>query len=389
MTPDPETWDSLPRRLSVTTASWLVDAVAPGARPGTWSVGSAPPSDLVGAARIHGVEGWVGRRADQTGIHVPDAAGAVHGAIARHQRALLDLARVEEALTASSVPFLVVKGPAVARWYAEPGLRSYVDLDVLVAPRTLGAALAALEAAGFVVAQNNWAHLQSMEEHEVTLRSSSGGAVDLHWSLGAPPLSRDRSPAFERLLARSVRLSMGATVCRGLGDVDAICHLAVHAAAAGGHRLVWLADLRAALEATQPQPEALWAAARQWAAQAAVAVMLGRTRAALGVPVPGAAGEPVRSWVGLDRLVSRLSPPERVGVGRSASRLVARSSRADSTSSVAALTGKLLLAARHGGDGPIDPAVLRRLAASRVAEDPATQLSERRAFLRWVTTARP
>ncbi len=62
---------------------------------------------------------------------------AVHAALGRHQRALADLGCAHTALTSADVPFLVVKGPAVARWYAEPSLRSYVDLDLVVAPADL------------------------------------------------------------------------------------------------------------------------------------------------------------------------------------------------------------------------------------------------------------
>ena len=102
-----------------------------------------------------------------------------------------------------------------------------------------------MEGAGFAVLHRNWAHVQSMREHEVALRSPTGGVVDLHWSLGPAPLSSDRSPGFGLLMGRSVDVPVGESTCRALGDVDALCHVAVHAAAAGGHRLVWLADLRA------------------------------------------------------------------------------------------------------------------------------------------------
>ena len=43
-----------------------------------------------------------------------------------------ELAQVLEALTAAAVPALVVKGAAAALFYADPALRTYADLDILV-----------------------------------------------------------------------------------------------------------------------------------------------------------------------------------------------------------------------------------------------------------------
>lgn len=347
---DGDSWAVLPRRLDRRTAAWLVDAVAPGSRPGTWLPGEGAPHGLVTAAQIHGVEGWVRQRAADAAVVVDGIDNAVHAALGRHQRALADLAVVQQALDGSRVPFLVVKGPAVTPWYAEPGLRSYVDLDVVVAPRDLATTLAALEARGFDLLDANWPLLRRLDVHELNFRTPSGGALDLHWSLGPSPMSIDRSPAFDVLLDRSVELTVGGAGVRGLGATDAIVHLAVHAAASGGHRLSWLTDLRAALVATRPEPGELGSVARQWGAVPALDLMLRRLRWTLG-DEGGRRHEqdPWRPWSIVATASNALSPPERSGVGPSVARLVARACRETTASSFGSLGTKAASRVLRGG----------------------------------------
>jgi hypothetical protein len=48
----------------------------------------------------------------------------------------------------AGAPHLLVQGPAVARCYADPGIRSSVDLDLVVSPAALEQVLEALERYG-------------------------------------------------------------------------------------------------------------------------------------------------------------------------------------------------------------------------------------------------
>lgn len=375
-TTDGDSWATLPRRLDRRTAAWLVDAVAPGSRSGSWLPGQGVPQDLVTAAQIHGVEGWVRRRALAANLELDGVDAAVHAALGRHQRALADLAQAHAALTSAELTFLVVKGPAVTRWYAEPSLRSYVDLDVVVAPGDLGAALDALEGAGFTLLDANWPFLLASDVHELVLRTPSGGALDLHWSLGPSPMSIDRSPPFGVLRDRSVEFDAGPVVVRGLGDADAVVHLAVHAAASGGHRLVWLTDLRAALTATAPDAATVWRAGDEWGARPALDLMLRRLGRVTGDGRSQAYEHGSwQPWSFVDRAATWVSPPERTATGGSLSRMVARSSRESSGASAAALGRKVLSRTAHalarspGADGDLSPAQ---------RADPMTPTSARR-----------
>jgi hypothetical protein len=73
---------NLPRRVEPCAASWLVDAVAPGARKDLWESGEPVPAGVVEAALVHGVEGMVARRAAETGHEVPGLLPFVTDAIA-------------------------------------------------------------------------------------------------------------------------------------------------------------------------------------------------------------------------------------------------------------------------------------------------------------------
>lgn len=382
-----QSWRDLPARLDPQVADWLVDAVAPGRRPGAW-LDDDPPDGLLVGAQLHGVEGWVRRRAAQAGVVVPGLDAAVHATLGRHQRAVADLAAAHAALLDGGVPHLVVKGPAVARWYDEPSLRSSVDIDVVVAPARLEAALESLERGGFELLDANWPLLRRADVHELTLRSASGGAVDLHWSLGPSPMAIDHSPPVEVLVSRAVPLEVGHVRTAALGDLDALVHLAVHAAASGGHRLLWLADLRAGIAATAPDRTAWREVAGEWGALPAVELMVGRVARVLGEPEVGEAlaGSSAGTWARLDRLATRLSAPERVGTGAGLARLVARSSRRTARGSASALAGKSLrrFTVRSGDTSP-DTLADRTSPAS--ARHPVGGEQGRRDFLSWVRTA--
>lgn len=329
-------------RLSAGTGDWLVDALAPGRRPGTWGEGAEPPPDLLEGALAHGVEGWVRLRAIRAGVALPGVDAAVHAALGRHQRALADLARAHAVLTPGGIDYLVVKGPALlARLYDDPTLRSYVDLDLVVRPQEVHATVMLLESAGFDLGVPDWRVMLAQDVHELSLRSPSGGLVDLHWSLGPAPWRTDTSPPLDVLLARSATWCAGDIAVKGLGAADLAVHVAVHAAADGGRRLLWLCDLRAALGRLHCAPEELAATAAEWGMAPAVGLQLHRLRRTLGVDLPPelqlTGG---RLWSVVGDLVDRAAPLERAVPGPSLARLVARSSRSGGWPSIAALAGK-------------------------------------------------
>lgn len=300
---------------------------------------------------MHGVEGWVRRRAQDAGIAVPGVEDAVRRAAARHMRAVGDLRLVHACLGSAGLPFVVVKGPVlVERLYASPDLRSYVDLDLLVRPTDLGAAVSALEAGGCILLDANWPLLQRAGVHELRLLGPTGGAIDLHWSLGKGPGTVDLSPSVDTLLHRAVAWRLGDVSLLTLDWADTVVHLAVHAAASGGHRLLWCADLRAALtDGPADAGPSLAPRAEQWRAGPQLHLMLARTRASLGTDIPAELMDTPglqRSWRTLTTVVDRAFPVERQADGRGLGRLVARSASTTSWSSWKFLGTKAVAAVR-------------------------------------------
>jgi hypothetical protein len=314
----------------------------------------------------HGVVGWVLGAAVRAGVDTPQLRRSAASAMARHLRAVGDLEVCRAALDGAGIAFLVAKGPALnAVVHRDAALRSYVDLDLAVDRPVFPDALAALESAGLVLLDRNWTLLRAGEAQELRLRTASGGVVDLHSSLGRGPAGADPSPSVLTLVERGRPFDGPGGPVRTLAPADTVVHLAVHAADAGGHRLVWVADLRAALlragEAGLGARE-LDRTAQEWGAGPALSLMTRRVTRVLGDEVPrevtGAwSGAPRRSersatWSALAGLDARLSPLSSGGSG-TLPRLLARSARPTPRQSARAALGKGAAWARSGARRPV------------------------------------
>ena len=295
----------------------------------------------------HGVERWVWARSRAEGVQLPGMDAAVRSAIALHQRALADLALVSRAFATDDIEFLVVKGPAlVEQFYPGPGWRSYVDLDIVVRPQSVPGALSALEAQGATLLSANWPLLTRLAVVELSVGTPSGGVIDLHWSL-APSRGRvGARPGTDTLFRRSTTITMGEQRVRTLDWADTVVHLAPHAADSGADRLVWCADLRAALAVASPDAVAILPGrAAEWGAAPALHLMLTQAAKTLRfVPPTGlaAALDPGGPWSLLVAGVLRTAPVSPSPGDPGVARIVARSARQDGMSSLAALAGKSL-----------------------------------------------
>ena len=289
-----------------------------------------PADALARAADFHGVAGFARLALDGP---TPELTALVHAAQARHLRAMDDLRLVVGALGDAGVEVLVVKGPAlVATCYAGPPLRSYVDLDIAVQPTDVGRAVEALEDAGCTLLDANWPLLTELDVKEVLLRGHSGGAIDLHWGLGR---NVGTAVPVDVLLSRAVELEASTDVVyRTLAPWDHVAEVAVHAALSGGHRLVWLTDLRGAVDhARRTAPNgSLEMVATEWRARPAVDLMVRRAHRIIGMPAPSGRHGAGRGgpWSVLARLADAMAPPPLVGEGHAVSRFVARSCSGDS-----------------------------------------------------------
>jgi hypothetical protein len=368
--------------------AWLVEAVRQVSNHGEVARRLSPPSpvtseELAAAAEFHGVQGFALAAADDPS---PALRRVVHAAQSRHLRAMENLAVATAALGSQGVEFVVTKGPAlVATSYSGPAMRAYVDLDLLVRPSGARTAVRALEAAGCRLLDVNWPVLVANETRELRLAGPAGGAIDLHWSLD-PGVEPSAASAAE-VLRRSVQVG-GDPRIRIPGPADLAVHVAVHAADSGGHRLLWLADLRGAVAHALAEVSMgdILEVARQWDAVPATALMARRTCDVLGAePVCGlsAAIRP-GPWTALLALSELVAPPLLAGESGSLSRLVARSCRRTPSASLLAAGRKGWTWATSGRHLPPGAQVMNDPTDPRSPMHPAVGDYGPEAFFAWV-----
>jgi hypothetical protein len=339
-------------RLGRDVVDWLVAALDPMPRRPVLGV----PTGLAAAAVAHGVPVWAARHADRLALDVPDLRAAAHASTARHLRAGTDLRTCAAALDAAGVDFLAVKGAAVVRTcHGGDPVRSYVDVDLAVRPSDLRHAVSALRDSGCTLVDANWPLLRADRVRELRLLGPAGAPVDLHWSLGYEPGPHDLGPSVDTLLARSRRVDAGGADVRTLDGADTLVHLALHAAHSGGNRLVWLADLRGALDAL-PAGAPLGQRVEEWRAAPGLRLMLARLARVLGHGHP-----PPYGWTGsasaaawdLLRLgIDGVWPPERRPDGRSPGRLLARAAAPSPSASLGRVLAHAARGVRPPGNGP-------------------------------------
>lgn len=314
------------------------------------ALGGVNFAELSAAAAFHRVVAYVLER-------LRDASSVAHADLGRmeqlyqvqvrdHLRALHDLTRVGKALDRAGVPWLVIKGPVLARLYPRPDFRSYSDIDLIVPGAYLRDALVLLDDGVNTMIDRNWVRLRHTAAGEVHLRLAHGTTADLHWHLiNRAKLRRtfpiDMSSLFQR--ARSVQL--GACPARTLGRADTLVHLGLHGCLSGGNRLVWLKDIEQCLAQEPPEWDEVVSRAREWGADLALAAMLARVRRVLSVEVPvwvGRSLSPNGGWRALVMAADRMAPLERSTGRRSLPRMMALSTESDIRSTLASF-------ARHAG----------------------------------------
>lgn len=301
------------------------------------------PGALVSRAVQHGVAGYLWSAAAR--LDDADVLEALRGAglfevrqeqFARQVRLGAELVRLGHVLVRADVPWAAIKGPALAESvHGGPDLRTSVDLDLLVSPHRLVAAIEALEGQGCVLLERNWPALMSVRPGELHMRSPAGTPLDVHWHVVHEAHARASAAiATDELLSRTREVTVAGGVVPTLDPVDTLLHQCVHAALSGGDRLIWLVDIDRSL--VFAPMDVVIQRALSMRIGPAVELMLRRTRNLLRSPVGDEqlrALVPERSWRLLSA-VSAVTPPVHRARGRgSLARLVARATRTGAHSS--------------------------------------------------------
>jgi hypothetical protein len=107
-------------------------------------------------------------------------------------------------LNSLGIPFMVIKGPATARFHPDPIKRTYSDLDLLVSPRRFADALEVLEGLGYVRKRDSiplWPMFDRLCHEGFNLLRSPLGNIDLHHHVS--PWEFGKHLEFETLIERS------------------------------------------------------------------------------------------------------------------------------------------------------------------------------------------
>lgn len=198
-------------------------------------------AELAEAALYHGVAGYVLPARD-----APEALadrytrGVLRSALLRRT-----LPEIVAALEAAGARPVLLKGPAVAdRFYPEPHLRTFADLDVLVRRSALPAAVAALVESGYTPRQEfrpGFAERFGHDVHLVGPREHGRVDVELHWRIGDDPVAQALDHA--RLAGGGVDLDVAGAQVRVPAAADLLLVLAVHLLSDRAKRLIWVEDL--------------------------------------------------------------------------------------------------------------------------------------------------
>lgn len=151
-----------------------------------------------------------------------------------------ELLRIVEAFSKAGLDMLAFKGP-VAAWtlYETPGLREMSDLDLLVRPSDVEAAIEVFRAIGYTPLREG-APLKLFRGGELGLTSTNAAfSVDLHWKLLPPHYGIDSETFFDRAVPVPVAGRPVNTFC----PEDLALFTCIHGSKHAWSSLHWLADL--------------------------------------------------------------------------------------------------------------------------------------------------
>lgn len=206
----------------------------------------------------------------------------------------VDVVTVEiaQALTSASIPFLLLKGRAIATWlYDDPTERPYNDCDLLVSPARFAEATTVLLARGFRKAPQAVESIGPPGHPQEWLRDRDGAVIDLHRQLTGVDL--DPEAAFELLAETAEHHDVRGTPVPMLGIPARTLHVAMHVAQHGRLMKKPFDDLQRAIERV---PLEVWQETHLLAARLKAVDALGaglglledgrRLADELGVPAP-------------------------------------------------------------------------------------------------------
>jgi hypothetical protein len=209
----------------------------------------------------------------------------------RRTRIMDTLGAIAPVLTDSGIPWVVLKGPTIARSTGSASLREFGDLDILVAGDRVADVLEIMSRLGIDAMNRNWgAYLEhGVAEFPV---HALGSPIDLHWHVIGLGMVRERfAISTDELLRRRITGSVGGVEFPRLEAEDNVVHVALHAGLAGATRIGWLRDVHDLIEGRDLNWSRIIVRAHRFRAASIVGHVLDRCRCVLGTPVPAGIAE--------------------------------------------------------------------------------------------------
>lgn len=201
--------------------------------------------------------------------------------------------RIVAELAARGIPVMLLKGMHLARYvYADPGLRSMADVDIMVHPEHLAEVERVFLERGFgPVPRPELTEWCSWNHHLAKLQKDGAPEFEVHWNIQRPTSPFQIDP--EGLWQRSVTATLEGTPVRLLSAEDLLLHLTIHLSHQHHFRraaLKGLVDITTVMTAGESAIDwtVLAARARAWGASGVLYTTLRLTSEMLGAPVPAA-----------------------------------------------------------------------------------------------------
>lgn len=248
-------------------------------------------------ARRQGVAGLLGHPDVVDILPADERAAFTHEAVSATAAALGHI-RSLELVVRSVTPLRPVtwKGVALAQLaYGEPGIRSSVDVDLLLARSQVALAVERLVAAGFVAPSGSLEDLLA-RGREVGLRGPRGDVVELQWAFAPPQDALTLQPSTMRTMLLEVAGVQVAT----LSPADHLVGLSIHAARERWWRLGWTVDVAALMQVPDLDWDHVVDLCEAHGVGRMVRVSLGLAQEVLGVRAPAF----LQRWIRTDAVAA-------------------------------------------------------------------------------------
>jgi hypothetical protein len=224
-----------------------------------------------------------------------------------HERALRDLGAVLDVLNLAGVPALPYKGPILATLaYAEPALRGCRDLDVLIHPANLAAAMTALGSLGYRSLQTGLSPRRMRAFYayngQDALIAEDRMPVEPHWRLN--PRTLHAEPGLKGLFDRAGIVALDGRDIPVPSREDMLLICGLHGSKEQWSRLIWIADMAALLSGGAALDwTAILARSKECGVHRMLLIGIALAAAVLGAPMP----RDVARALAVDKVAGRLA----------------------------------------------------------------------------------